>query len=98
MWKPQAAPLASYSPRAFNLLWSWRRDRAERRRAALAFSFLRPDRHGVWPVSDLASSAHLRLRLAEARSDPARQIGQDSTHVFLLAPDRGRWKALKRYR
>jgi len=80
------------------LLWSLWRDGAERRRLLIPLGLPRPAGAGVWPAADLASSAHLRLRLAEARPDPAWQIGQDATHVFLLAPDGGRWRALMRCR
>jgi len=73
-------------------------DGAERRRLLILLDLPRPAESGVWAVADLATSAHLRLRLAEARPDPAWQIGQDATHVFLLAPDGSRWKTLMRCR
>ena len=80
------------------LIWIGWCDEAERRRLLILLDLPRPAESGVWAPADLATSAHLRLRLAEARPDPAWQIGQDATHVFLLAPDGNRWKTLMRRR
>jgi hypothetical protein len=80
------------------LIWNGWCDRAERRRLLILLDLPRPAESGIWAPADLATSSHLRLRLAEARPDPAWQIGQDATHVFLLAPDGSRWKTLMRRR
>lgn len=81
-----------------DLAWSVRADLARRRRLGAAVALPRPPDPGVWPLADLAGSAHARLRLAEADLPPDWSLGQTATHVFLLAPEKGRWRTLLRCR